>query len=324
MSTGLLMFLICGFVAVVLLIESFFAFWSGGMSPEVRRVTQRLSALSPAAEEAAQNHLSKQRVMSHSPALQKLLLKMPFSNAMDRLLQQSGSSSTVLQLLSLCMMCGVTAFLLGLLLRWPWAMTAALGAGVAVIPVLKLIRSRNKRLRQMEVQLPEAMDLISRALRAGHAFPSALAMVAVEAQEPIAGEFRIVSDEIAFGIALDTALNSLAVRLASPDMRYFVMAVIIQRDTGGNLAELLDKLSSLVRERFKLFAKVRALAAEGKLSAWILTGLPFFVAGALQLTNPNYLALLLNDPAGIRLVVGAIVLMAIGVLVMWRIIHIRV
>ena len=119
-------------------------------------------------------------------------------------------------------------------------------------------------------------------------------------------------------------MNNLASRVESADMRYFVMAVIIQRETGGNLAELLGNLSNLVRDRFKLIAKVRVLAAEGKMSAWILTGLPFCVAGAIQLMNPKYLSVLFTDPGGIRLVIGALVMMAVGVFAMWRIIDIRV
>jgi tight adherence protein B len=195
---------------------------------------------------------------------------------------------------------------------------------LALLPVLRLVWLRNKRLHKIEAQLPDAMDLIGRALRAGHAFPSALAMVGAEAQEPIAGEFKITSDEIGFGISVDSALGNLASRVPSPDMRYFVMAVIIQRETGGNLSELLGKLAELVRERFKLFAKVRVLAAEGKLSAWILVALPFCVAGVVQILNPKYMAVLFTDAMGIKLVIGALVLMVIGIFAMWRIIDIRV
>ena len=193
-----------------------------------------------------------------------------------------------------------------------------------MFPFLQLGWRRNKRLHLIEGQLPDAMDLISRALRAGHAFTSALAMVGVEAQEPIAGEFKITSDEIGFGISIDNALNNLASRVPSPDVRYFVMAVIIQHETGGNLAELLGKLSALVRARFKLFAKVRVLAAEGKLSAWILTALPFCVAGVIYIVNPKHMLVLFTDPTGIKLVMGALAMMAIGVFAMWRIIKIRV
>ncbi|UUZ75868.1 type II secretion system F family protein [Polaromonas sp. P1(28)-13] len=324
MNAGVALFAVLAFIAVVLLFEGFFVYWNDSKSPEVRRVEQRLRAISAGGHEAGESQLLKQRVMSKSPALQKLLLQMPHAHQLDRMLQQSGSSSTVIHLITLCLLCGAAGMLGGLMLHWPWPVTVLAAAGLAALPLMRLVWKRNKRLQMIEAQLPEAMDLISRALRAGHAFPSALAMVGAEAPEPIAGEFKITSDEIGFGISIDNALNNLASRVESADMRYFVMAVIIQRETGGNLAELLGKLSELVRERFKLFAKVRVLAAEGKLSAWILTGLPFCVAGAIQLINPKYLAVLFTDPAGIRLVIGAIVLMAIGIFAMWRIIQIRV
>jgi tight adherence protein B len=187
-----------------------------------------------------------------------------------------------------------------------------------------LLRRRNQRLQKLEAQLPDALDLMSRALRAGHAFPSALAMVGGEAADPIASEFRITSDEIGFGVSVDNALTHMAKRIPSPDMGYFVMAVIIQRETGGNLAELLGKLATLVRERFKLFAKVRVLAAEGKLSAYILTGLPFCVAAAIHAMNPEYLSVLFTDPMGLRVVYVALVMMLVGIFTMWRIIDIKV
>lgn len=324
MDLSFSLFLILGFVAVVLLLEGGFVYWNDTKSPEVQRVAQRLRVISAGGNAEGEGKLFKERVLSNTPAVQRLLLRLPRVGQLDRLLQQSGSTSTVSRLLAVCAMLMLGGLVAGLLLRWPLPVTLLVAAGLAVFPFLRLKWKRNKRLHQIEAQLPDAMDLISRAMRAGHAFPQALAMVGAEAQEPIAGEFKITSDEIGFGISIDNALNNLATRIPSPDVSYFVMAVIIQRETGGNLAELLGKLAELVRERFKLFAKVRVLAAEGKLSAWILTGLPFCVAGAIQIMNPKYLSVLFTDPMGIRMVIGAMVLMAIGIFAMWRIIDIRV
>jgi tight adherence protein B len=161
-------------------------------------------------------------------------------------------------------------------------------------------------------------------LRAGHAFPAALAMVGNEGLEPIATEFKTTFDEINFGISTQTALVNLATRVPIADLRYFVLAVVIQLETGGNLAELLSMLANLIRERFKLFGKIRVLAAEGKLSAYILLALPFCVAGVIQIVNPGYLSVLSTDPFGIRLVLSALGMMLVGSFVMWRIIDIRV
>ncbi len=324
MSLSFTLFVILGFVAVVLLLEGVYVYWNDTKSPEVRRVEQRLRAISAGGHAQGEGQLLKERVLSHTPAVQRLLLRLPRVHQADRLLQQAGDTNTVSHLLAVCAILMLVGLLAGLLLRWPWPVMALVAAGLAVFPLLRLGWRRNKRLHLIEAQLPDAMDLIARALRAGHSFPSALAMVGGEAQEPIAGEFKITSDEVGFGISIDNALHNLASRVPSPDVRYFVMAVIIQRETGGNLAELLGKLSELVRERFKLFAKVRALAAEGKLSAWILTALPFCVAGVIQILNPKYLSVLFTDPTGIKLVMGALVMMVIGVFAMWRIIDIRV
>jgi tight adherence protein B len=316
--------LIIGFVSVVLLLEGIYAYWNDTRSPEVRRVANRLRAISAGGHAEGEAKLFKERMLSHTPSVQRMLLVLPRVGQLDRLMMQAGSNSTVSHLLAASALLALAGLVAGLVLQWPGAMIFLVVLALALFPVLRLVWLRNNRLHQIEAQLPDAMDLISRALRAGHAFPSALAMVGTEAQEPIASEFKITSDEIGFGISVDNALNNLATRVPSSDMRYFVMAVIIQRETGGNLAELLGKLAELVRERFKLFAKVRVLAAEGKLSAWILVALPFCVAGAVHLLNPKYLSVLLTDAMGIKLVMGAMVLMVIGIFAMWRIINIRV
>lgn len=325
MDLSFAMFVVVGFVAVVLLLEGLYVYWSDTKSPEVRRVGERLRAISAGGHtDGADIQLIKERLLSESPGLQRLLLRMPRVHQLDRLMQQAGDGNTVSHLMSICGIFGVAGLLVGLLLRWPWFATVLVSLLLGALPMLWLLRRRTKRLNQIEAQLPDAMDLISRALRAGHSFPSALGMVGTEAPEPIAAEFRITSDEIGFGVSIDNALNNLASRVPSADMSYFAMAVIIQRETGGNLSELLAKLSELVRERFKLFAKVRVLAAEGKLSAYILTGLPFGVAAVINILNPKYLSVLFTDPAGINVVYAALAMMALGIFVMWRIIDIKV
>lgn len=325
MNTSFALFVVLGFVAVVLLLEGLYVYWNDTKSPEVRRVGDRLRAISAGGQtEAGELKLLKQRLLSESPGFQSLLLRLPRARQLDQLMQQAGDANTVSHLLAISAMFGLAGLLVSLVLRFPWYTALAITLGLTALPVLNLVRKRNARLHKIEAQLPDAMDLMSRALRAGHAFPSSMAMVGSEAVDPIAAEFRITSDEIAFGVSVDAALNNLAARVPSPDMSYFVMAVIIQRETGGNLSELLGKLAELVRERFKLFAKVRALAAEGKLSAWILTGLPFCVAGAINILNPKYLSVLFTDPAGINVVYVALVMMALGIFFMWRIIDIKV
>lgn len=325
MSISYALFVVASFGAVVLLLEGLFMLWTDNKSPEVKRIQRRLRVMTVGQHRKADVTLLKQRLLSVTPGVQRLLVRMPRVQQLDRLLLQAGSSSTVAQLLSVCLLAGFGAVLLfGVVLRWPWLWVLLLGVVLAVLPVLRLTWLRSRRVQKIGAQLPDALDMISRALRAGHAFSSALAMVGEEAQEPIAGEFKATFDEINFGIPTQTALVNLATRVPIPDLRYFVLAVVIQLETGGNLAELLGMLANLIRERFKLFGKIRVLAAEGKLSAYILTALPFFVAGMLFLVSPAYLDALITDPAGIRLVIGALVMMAVGAFLMWRIIDIRI
>lgn len=314
-----------GFLAVVLLLEGLFMLWTDTRSPEVKRIQRRLRVMAIGEHGEADVSLVKQRLLSSTPAIQRLLLQLPKIQLLDRLIVQAGSgNTTVAHLLTICLLAGLGGILAGLVLRWPWLGAVLLGLALAVAPVLRLMWLRSRRLNQIGNQLPDALDMISRALRAGHAFSAALAMVGNEAQEPIASEFKATFDEINFGISTQNALTNLATRVPITDLRYFVVAVVIQLETGGNLAELLSILANLIRERSKLFGRIRVLAAEGKLSAYILAALPFCVAGAIQLLNPGYLNILWTDPVGIRWVIVALIMMVLGGISMWRIIDIHV
>ncbi len=324
MSLIYTLFVVLGFLAVVLLLEGAFMLWSDTSSPEVKRIQRRLRVMTVGRHRKSDVTLLKQRLLSATPGVQHLLVRLPQIQELDRLLLQTGSTQTVAQLLSICLFTGISGVVLGLLLKWPLPLSVVVVVLLAVLPVLRLTWLRKRRVSKIGAQLPDALDMISRALRAGHAFPAALSMVGDQAQEPIASEFKATFDEINFGLSTQTALLNLATRVPIADLRYFVLAVVIQLETGGNLAELLAMLAELIRERFKLYGRIRVLAAEGKLSAYILTALPFFVGAMIQIVNPGYLVVLFTDPVGIRLVITAIVMMVLGCLVMWRIIDFRV
>jgi tight adherence protein B len=197
---------------------------------------------------------------------------------------------------------------LGLMLAVPWLYAA------------RVIR---RRAAQIQSQLADAVDLVARALRAGHALAAALRMVADQAPAPISVEFATVCDQIGFGVPADQALREMAVRSRSDDLRYVVTAVLLQRETGGNLAELLDNIAGLVRQRQQLRHSVRALSAEGRLSAWILGILPFALAGVISVINPDLLSLLWTDPAGRAMAGGAIFMMMLGILIMRQLVQVR-
>ena len=220
------------------------------------------------------------------------------------------------------------AFLMALVgslyLPLPWLFRILITGVVALLPYLYVTRAKAKRLDRIEQQLPDALDLMGRALRAGHAFPTALKMVGDEMSDPIAAEFRVAFDEVNFGISMPEALMNLATRVPSTDLRYFVIAVLIQRETGGNLSELLASISAIIRDRLKLLGQVKVLSAEGRLSAWILALLPFGAAFMIQIVNPKFLEVLYTDPTGKKMLAVAGVMMLLGVLAMRKIVHIRV
>jgi tight adherence protein B len=320
-----LAFVVLAFVAAVLLLEGLYLTWAAYKGPEAKRIEQRLRAMSAAGAGGTESSILKQRMLSESPSLQRLLLGLPRIQELDRLLYQSGSKWSVSFLLWLTLLMAAFAFFAATFIPFlHWIFAALIAVAGAVLPLLYILRKRTLRMRKIVEQLPDALDLISRALKAGHAFPSGLQMVGDETKDPIAGEFRIVHDEINFGVAVPAALMNLANRVPSPDMRQFVIAVLIQRETGGNLTELLANISALVRQRLKLFMKIRVLSAEGRLSAWILCLLPFFLAGVINLINPRFMSVLWTDPMGLKMIYAALVMMALGTLWMRKIIRIRV
>jgi tight adherence protein B len=192
------------------------------------------------------------------------------------------------------------------------------------LPFAYLKYLKRKRVEKFQRQLPDGMDLIARALKAGHAFTGGMNLAANEFDDPLGPEFAETLDEINYGVSVGDALKNLAARVDCGEIRYFVVGVILQRETGGNLAELMETLATLIRERFKFDGKVKTLAAEGKLSAIILILLPIGIFGYLWLTNPNFLAPLFTEPAGKFMILGAIVMMIMGAFVMKKMVDIKV
>jgi tight adherence protein B len=181
-----------------------------------------------------------------------------------------------------------------------------------------------KRRKVFDDKLPETLDYISRALRAGHSLTSAIGMVGKELPDPTGQEFKTVFDEISFGISFKEAISQLAGRVKSDDLNFFVISLTIQHDTGGNLAELLDGLAKTIRERIKLRGKIRTLSAEGRISAVVLGAMPFAFAGIITLIRPVYISVLWSTPQGHMLLLIGGVLMAAGMLVLNRMTHIKV
>ena len=313
------------FVAVVLLLEGFYMMWKSYKGPEAKKIAKRLQALSASLDKTKQSQLLKQRMLSEIPVFERILLNLPRAHRLDRFILQAGLGWSVSRLLLSCLALGVAGCLMmTLLIRQSVTLGALVGIALAALPLLYVRYKRSRRLTKIEQQLPETLDLVTRALRSGHAFSSGLQMVGDEMAEPIAGEFRIVHDEVNFGVSMQQALTNLSERVPITDLRYFVVAVLIQRDSGGNLTEVLGNLSHLIRERLKLFSKIRVLSSEGRLSAWILGVMPFALGAIMSLLNPDFMAPLWHDPIGVGIIKYMLILMVIGVLVLRKIIKIRV
>jgi len=201
-------------------------------------------------------------------------------------------------------------------------------AGVAglvagIIPYLVLRFMRTKRLRKFEEQFPEAVDLIARTLRAGHAFPTGLKMAADELPDPVGGEFKLMHDQQNYGLPMSDALRGFAARVQLIDARFFVTAVLTQREAGGNLAEVLDNLASVIRERFKIKRQLRVISAHGRLTGWILTALPPSLGAFMLIRIPENFRVLLEDPLGIKMIIVAVFLQILGAFLIHKITNVE-
>jgi len=197
------------------------------------------------------------------------------------------------------------------------------GVSAGFLPFAFLKHMAARRLATFEEQFPEAIDLVARALRAGHALPTALQMVSDEIPQPVGGEFRLLFDQQNFGMSLPDALKAFGQRIPLVDARFFVTAVLTQRETGGNLSEVLDKLSSVIRDRFKVKRQVRAVSAHGRITGWVLGALPPAVAAVLFIISPDHIRLLVDDPLGVQMVLIGLTLQIIGVLAIRRILRVE-
>lgn len=313
------------FLAVLLLCGGAWLAWQAARGPGAARVARRLRALQTASGESEKAvSITKDRPLSDNPVLQGLLVDLPGVQKVDQVLLQSGKNWQVATFLGWSSVGWMVGLLLASVLPLPWFFRLGLMLAATALPYFLVLRAKSKRLVRIEQQLPEALDLMARAMRAGHAFPTALKMVGEEMTAPLAEEFRTVFDEVNFGVAMSDALMNLAARVPSTDLRYFVIAVLIQRETGGNLTELLASISAIIRDRLKLLGQVRVLSAEGRMSAWVLGLLPFGAALMMYVMNPQFIAVLYTDSGGRKMVGAAMGLLVIGVLVIRKIINIRV
>jgi tight adherence protein B len=301
-----------------------YGLWRQYLDPRQRALAQRLQPAGRSLQPEQSLQLRRERLLSTTPALERWLRTLPGVLQADHFLLQTGLTWRMAHVLALSLAGVLLAVAVGVRLAWPVLLTLALAVLVVLVLVAYLQHRRSQRMALIGQALPDALDLIARSMQAGHAFTSALHLAAKDSPPPLSQELRTVFEEINFGVGTAQALQGLSTRVASDDVRYFVVAVVIQSETGGNLADILKNTANLIRERQKIAGVVRVLSAEGRISALVLSLLPFALAAFMTLLNPGFISKLWTDPMGLQLVYFSLTLMAFGILWMWKLIQIRV
>ncbi|MCA1560486.1 MAG: type II secretion system F family protein [Acidobacteria bacterium] len=313
MGTAIL--LVLAFVFGVALVVSLFM--GGSKLPGMllrRKLDARLMEVTQPVEATpdAGKVLVKVRHEGLVPGLDRALGETARGSAIGRWIEQSGVKTSISSMLLIATVVAVpVALLVGAATRAPWGLPLGAAIGFS-LPFIVLKVKRGRRLRAFEEQFPEGLDLISRALKAGHAFATGLKMVADELPEPVGPEFRKTFDEQNFGLPLKDALENLTYRIPILDVRFFATAVLIQRETGGNLSEILENLAHVVRERFKILRQVRVYTAHGRLTGYVLLALPAVLGIALSFINPEHMNMLFRERIGQMLLMTALVMQTIG------------
>lgn len=297
-----------------------------GSDAKRARLQQRLSEalLHSSRTEDVEVILAREELMSEIPWANRALVQLQVATRIKRALDQADLQITVTRLLMFAVMAGMLAGLAVSMLTVNPILIVVSGLVGAVAPFLHVLWKRKKRFNAFLENLPEALDLMSRALSAGHAFSEALHMVSVEMPEPIATEFRKTYEEQNLGLSLKLALENLTDRMPLLDLRLCVTAVLIQRETGGNLAEILEKVAHTIRERFRIMGDLKTLTTSSRLSAWVLCAVPIFIASVVTIMNPEYMSIMWKDTRGHQLVALGIALQLTGMLIVRKILKIKI
>ena len=315
------------FIITVAIIELFSLALRNARDPNRGTVRKRLRKIVPIAQRKPKwTDIKKQhRELSTLSFFQKIYESLPGINVLNKLLIQADSRynlGTVILTSILLGLVSIIALRFYLRVFFPVAIVAALL--VAVLPWLILMRKRHNLFEQFKKQLPEAAGLIARSLRAGHSLPAGMGLVAEEFASPIGPAFGEVMEEINYGGSMTDALKKISLRFESQEAHFFVMGVTLQRETGGNLAEILDNLADIIRERFRLETKVKILSAESRLTAWMMAIIPFFVFFILHILNPKHTRFLMEDPTGRIAALIALIMIGVGIFIMRKMINFKI
>jgi tight adherence protein B len=322
------MALLVAFVTFLIVFAASLIVWlSLGRDSRQKVIRQRMEAVRKAEQRGEIDEeltLVRDELYSSVPLLHRALMRVSWTGPLRDFIAQAGMSTKPAKILLWSAVLGLGAYVgaaqfLHLALFGLFA-----GIFAAAIPIGIVAFKRRRRLRRFEELFPEALDLLGRAVRAGHAFTTGLEMIASESPELLAGEFRKTFEERNFGLPMRDALINLSERIPLVDVRFFVTAFLVQKETGGNLAEILDDLARLIRDRFRIHREVQVKTAQGRLTAAILIGLPIMMLIGLEIVNPRYVNVLFTDPLGTLALGAAATLQIVGALLLWKIVHIEV
>ena len=317
-------FLIMIAVAVFLLSQAFLVPTFGENRQAKKRMKNRLREMASMDGTSHKISLVRKKHLGNMSTLQQRLESLPGMDHLGQVIEQAGMETPAYRLLLTSLVGGAMTATGVLLFTHKWSIAVIAGMSVSAMPFIKLSKARAARLGKFEEQLPDALGVMSRGLKAGYPFSETLKLVADDLDDPVAKEFGITFNDVNYGGDLRSSLEGLLARIPSITVMALVSAVMIQKETGGNLAELLDKLASVIRGRYKFQRKVKTLTAEGRMAAWVMSLFPFVLGGILSLVNPKLMPMLIHDPTGQKLIIAAFVLMIIGIIWMQRIVRIDV
>ncbi len=313
-------------IAVLFVGGVYFFIWELPEREKRKKIKERLESISEAGRRAPTPELEliKNELLSDVPAINKLLLQFSHTNRLRKLISQADMKMKVgtFILLSICIF--AAGVLLSNLVLNILIVNILIGAFLAFLPLFIVLYKRKKRFRKFEELFPEALELLTRAVKAGHAFNTGMDMIAEEMADPIGSEFRITYDEQNFGLPLKQALYNMVDRIPLLDLKFFVTAILMQRETGGNLAEILTNLSHVIRERFKIMGEVRTFSAQGRLTGYILTCVPIAMGFILSFMNWDYMQALFKEKIGHYMLAGAMFCQVLGYIIIRKIVNIKV
>jgi tight adherence protein B len=314
------------FVACLFLTYALYLFTSRSSAKRRQLLNERLAEAirSSTHSSDADVQLAREELLSEIPWLNRSLVKLEMSSDLKRWIDQADLNITVMRLLLFSATAAVLAFLATSMVSQSYLLRLVIGLLAGSFPFLHVMGKRKKRINRFLQLLPDALDLMSRGLSAGHAFTEALHMVATEMPEPIASEFRKTYDEQNLGLSLKLALENLVHRMPLLDLRMCITAIMIQRETGGNLSELLEKVAYTIRERFRIQEDLKTLTLSSRWSAWLLCLLPIGLGAYMTAMNPQYMEVMWRDPRGHKFIAAAAIMQVLGMLMVRKIMQIKI